>query len=471
MFLAAWVSLAQAHIPTFLLATPDDWCDVVQGALGGDYIQFTPGDYFGPCTIVGQPNALYPGDYTTLLALDPYDLPRIHHDGVSDFILDVSGTHLLVTLMDFPVVPEGVTAIRLHDGDDLWARYISTAVVNGTLVHVDSGATTTRIGELTALGGTGTVVEVGCRLGCELSDAEVSFNLMTGVHTGIRFHPGASGLIHDNAIAWGNVAVDFAGGGALLSTVELSLFQGSAQALHVTDGPVMLRNLALFDGLTQLSGDDVTATGLTVLGPLEGAGLISPARLRNTAINSATFPTLAKDVDGGGNIACADKALCWLDADAWDIYPVQGGPLANTGVEDADLLGDWCKHARGDFVSPGAFESIGSVGVGPLLVVSRYLFDCRLPEETEVTTTTTPTDTGLPGVGGATGSTRPPIDTGDAPGQPPPLPIEPRCGCISGGSSTNLTLVALVFTMRRRKSPGRQKHFQHTSVSGPTLAR
>lgn len=448
--LALAARLAWGHAPVTHSASPGDWCEVLASVPGGDFVALQPGDYYGPCVLVGTLNALYPGDFTTVLAADLLDPPVLHGDGVADVVLDVSGSNVLLSSLHIRDIPEGVTAIRLHDGDDLQARSLTATGVHGTFVHVGQNVIGARVSENVVDGGNGTAVEIGCAPACSPDGVEVSHNLVTNMATGIRVRSGASAWIHDEVIAWGADALRVEAGASAPGTIELGLFHSTATALDVS-APSLLRNVVVLGGLTRLSGDGITVTGSTVLGTLDGSGLLGASSVRNVALSAATI-ALPAGIDGGGNVACAVPDDCWLDASAWDLFPRDGGPLVNTGVADADLSGDWCNRARGDAISPGALEAIGTVGMGPIEVVDRYSYDCRLDPEPGDTgllpVTYTATDTGAP----SPPPLPPPAVHDTAAPAGPPLALDEGCAC--DGRAAGMLPFGLLAVLRRGRPGG-----------------
>jgi hypothetical protein len=345
-------NVARAHAPVTYEAGPDDWCEVLASIPGGDFVALAPGDYTGPCVVVGKLNESYPGDYTTIVAADSSQPPVLHGDGVADVVLDVSGQQVLVSGFVVVDIPAGVTAIRLHDGTNLQARFLTMTGIDGTAVSVAQGATSTRVSENRVTGGSGTAFEVGCVPECAPEATEIAHNFVSGVATGTRIRGGATVWLHDEVVADAVSAVVVEAGAGATTTIELSLFHASATALDIS-APSLLRNLIVLAGTTRLAGSGITLTGSTLLGSLDPAGLSSGSAVRNLALADAA-PVVPAGAVGEALVACPDPDLCWLDAATWDLFPVADGPLANTGVTDADLTGDWCSRARGDANSPGA---------------------------------------------------------------------------------------------------------------------
>jgi len=413
-----WVSLAYGHVPNIYTASPtDDWCQIIEDALGGDYVFLTPGDYVGPCDIVGKVSEPV-GEVTIVQSFDADELARIVHDGKSDYLLRVSGPGVLNILqLAFGPVPAGVEAVRVESGNDLMVRYNRFESGEGVGVGVEGDVTLLRILDNLFEAPVGPAVVVDCEP-CALGRFEVDGNVIDGGTGGVVVSASAEGTVADNTIGQHQ-------GTALSVTAP-------AAEVHrnFVEGAVRLDVASMANNI--VDGDTEVVGGAVVHNTLLGAVTVSGPAQANA--------TLVGDL-GPGNVVCDDT--CFAGRATRDFYPVVGSPLRAAAPIDPLVRLDFCGNPRVDPTSAGAIEGGGNEGFGPVDITYRSLFDCTV----------------LPAVGGTgTGG-----DTAEPGGTPAdtaatPLTIEEGggCGCgvmpWSSKGPTGVLAGALALWVRRRRS-------------------
>jgi hypothetical protein len=433
----AFLAVAFAHdAPVVVDVGPeDDWCGAFRDmAQGGELILLAPGDYYGPCDLVGKsPAQAY--TYNVLGAQDDADRPRMHWDGSSDHILRVDGQWVQLVWLDFPDVPAGVDAVQVAGGANIWVFDSNFDAVAGTAVRGNALITGLRISEIAIHGAGGTGVDVGCADGsCFVWSLELEHCLFSGVSVGATV-AAAQGAVDDNVID-AAVAVDVGGGDGALLSLGGNLFRGSALA----HGPSTWENDIFVGPFHAVPGSgvwkDVKLYGNTLYDPagapldLQGFTASGGFALQDNAIGGP-IPSLEGELSG--NVACVD-ADCWVDAPALDFYPRATGPLATSGVspDPGRLFDDWCGLARADPPTVGALE-LGAGTFGPLA------FD-RFKDE--ISCLALPSDTGLAPGGADTAASVPPPDADRA-----------GCGCQDAGAPSWIGGFALLLVTARRASP------------------
>lgn len=368
--LLALPGVASAHpVSTYVKGPDDDWCAFINEAwAGGDLILLEPGDYFGPCTIEGKP--IFEEDETTIVqALDATNRPRFWHDGSSgDPILRITGEHVGLLHLEFPELPEGITAVEVDGLDRFWLRFLQFPDARGTAIVVRKGEDV-RIQDSWFAGAT--VVELGCeRRGCDVPDLLFRGNLLD--ESRVIVHPRVWGTVSDN-IGQGEQGplIDYRGSGGD-GVVEGNLLLSGGEALNLESDDVLVRNNIVVGGL--ISRGDAALLGNTLLGPVDRSG------------GTFTSNALLADSAPSGNVACPTLADCWVDAEGWDFRPVEGGPLWDAGLVDPLLEQDFCGTTRGRGPDAGALEH--TEAAGPLQFELKSRQPCagltpHVPEEPE----------------------------------------------------------------------------------------
>ncbi len=471
----AWT--AAAHIPELYIVGPDDdWCRTVGDAQTGDVLMLLPGDYWGPCEVDGNPPD-YPGEIFTIQSFDIYEPARLHA-GVGEYVLRLTGQDILLTALSFDGVPEGVDAVVVESVDSI-IRFCTFTGVAGRGVVAGKVAQRTTVSDVSFMGGDGTAVEVGCDDGaCANMGFVLSDNLVVGVDRGVVVHPGSSGRVADNVLDGGRIGIQVTGG-ALddLVTVEGNLIRADT-GIVVNGGPALVRSNIVFAGPDALVAGPVGVTdairilGNTLIGdrsafvtePWDGSG---HEVMANATLGATTLPIGAAV---GGNVMC--DASCWVDVDAFDVYPAPTSPLRKTGAPAPDaLVVDWCGRLRGPSPTSGAVEAEGAQGFGPVTFDFKKRFDCALPEPPADTGDTgEPFDTGTsPTESHTGGDTAAPVGDSSGFGDTAPLsdgrgevtPVAKKdasnrkgCACSTGGAGPiALWFAALLLGLRSRRRP------------------
>jgi len=414
------LSISWAHIPVIFTAGPDeDWCAVIEGAEGGDYVMLLPGDYQGPCDIVGKLSEPE-GEVTIVQSFDTTQPARFVHDGSSDHVLSITGEVLTILQVTFGPVPTGAAAVEVRDGVDLTVRY--------SLFEGGEGRGVVQVGEVDLLrvtdnrfeGAAGAPFDLGCGGGCTSGELRVDGNMVLDSTGAIEVELSAQDEVSDNA--W-------------FRHEGLALRAGGAAGL-------VTRNY--IDGDAELDVADVRNNIVT--GSLGGAA----GSLRfNTLLGDVSFDadavqanaTLGADL-GPGGVSCDPS--CFTDLVGLDFFPSADSPLRGAGSFDPEVRLDWCGNERRDPPSAGAVEAVGVEGFGPIREDYKALQNCSVSE---------PTGT-VPTVPGATGYT---ADTGSAAVGGTEESKGAGCGCATSAPADYLSwFVALgcVLAGRRSRSAG-----------------
>ncbi len=424
-----WLSgLASAHIPVFIYTGPDqDWCGAYASALQGDIVLLEPGDYTGPCDLTGkEPDPAYPSEFTQLAARDLNYRPRFHSDGMSPYILSMTGEQAQVAYLDFPDVPAGVTAIEVRDTRLFWLLDLTFSGVAGTAVQTFGTADNFRIEQLAVHGVGGTGFALGCP-GCATTSLVVHDVLLQGLTTGIQ-------VDGDGSLA--EIISD--GGTALDLTGDLLVEESAVRGDIVLRSPVTLQSNIVVGTLTAAAGASGAKLYGNTLYRAEGSPLVlddwgAGSVLQNNAISDA-IPT---EVGASGNVACtADE--CWRNAAISDFYPRGSGHLPDGSVppDPGTQFADWCGYARQSPVTVGGLELLGEPIAPIRFDVAKTFGSCSAVAET----TGTPATEG-PGDTAASD----PISAGDRTG----------CGCAARPGPAPLSglltaLLVLVWRFRGR---------------------
>ena len=124
--LLALLFAAEAHIPVIELVGPDDdWCQVLNSSAYSDTFQFMPGEYVGPCDIVGPvPDNV--GERLVIESFYPSSPAVFRTDGVADYILGISGTAVSVRVVEITGVPAGSSAIEFAGEDHIFEEIVAS---------------------------------------------------------------------------------------------------------------------------------------------------------------------------------------------------------------------------------------------------------------------------------------------------------------------------------------------------------
>ncbi len=399
-----WLSaLASAHIPVIVNTGPDqDWCGAFESALQGDLLLLDPGDYTGPCTLVGKPpDPAYPTEYSVFAARLSEDRPRFHWDGISSAILTVEGEQTQVAWLEFPDVPKGVTAVEIHDSRALWLLDNGFRSVAGTAIAtVGAPIRDLRVSEIEVVGGGGTGLSI------EGSGFLLEDILVNGLQLGVR-------VVGEGAVA---EVVSDTGIGLDLAGSPLTVKQSAIRGQVIVRDAVTLESNVVIGQLTT-EGGGARLYGNTFyepkLPPLVLTAWTAASVLQDNAL-SGPIPEVA---GASGNVACPDAEACWRDPSGFDLYPVAGGPLTTGTVppDEGVLYADWCGFARQDPITAGAFEALGAP-IAPIdFDTSKSYASCAAVAEVD---SAGPADTGEA------------PDTGNGPATPPGSePGRSGCGC------------------------------------------
>lgn len=410
------LSVSWAHIPVIFTAGPDeDWCAVIEAADGGDYVMLLPGDYQGPCDIVGKLSEPE-GEVTIVQSFDTTQPARFVHDGSSDYVLSITGEVLTILQVTFGPVPVGAAAVEVREGVDLTVRY--------SLFEGGEGRGVVQVGDVDLLrvtdnrfeGAAGAPFELGCGGSCIAGELRVDGNMVLDSTGTIEVELSAEDEVSDNA--W-------------FRHEGLALRAGGAAG-------VVARNY--IDGDVELYVSDVRNN--IVAGSLGGAA--SSLRF-NTLLGGVSFDadavqanaTLEADL-GPGGVSCDPS--CFTDLAGLDFFPSATSPLREAGSFDPEVRLDWCGNERRDPPSVGAVEAVGVEGFGPVREDYKALQNCSVSE---------PTGT-VPTVPGATGDT---ADTGSAAVNTPKASEEAGCGCTTSTPAGYLSwFVVLGWVLAGRRS-------------------
>jgi len=420
---------ARAHIPVIYTATPDDdWCQIVADALGGDYIMLTPGDYVGPCDITAEVSKPE-GEVTILQSFDANNLARLVHDGVSDYILRVSGPGVFNVLqVEFGPVPAGVDAVRVGDGNDLMVRYNTFSSGDGRGVVQEGPVELLRVLDNRFVAPSGDPIVMDCPA-CGLGRFEVDGNVVEGGRGAIVVASDAEGQVNDNTIA------EHEGTPLQLAVPAASVERNFVEGMADVEAAAVVNNIVVGDAV--VAADSVIHNDLLAAVDVSASGRVE------------ANVTLGVDL-GSDNVSCDPS--CFADLDARDYFPVDGSPLRGAAPWSAEAPVDFCGNGRDDPTAAGAVEAIGT-GFGPVEITYRALANCR-PDES---TTETGGDTGATdtpdGTGGSdTGSPATDATTAD-------LQVQDKkgCGCHTGPGAAHPTVPWLLawglpWGMVRRRS-------------------
>jgi hypothetical protein len=415
------VSTAGAHIPVIWLAGPTDYCEVLAGTIGNDFVMLEPGEYRGPCRFDANLSDV-PVELTTLQSLDPAN-PAVFVGTSGDVVLELGGERVILLAVTFRDLPAGVDAVRLDAPREAWVRQVTFEDVAGTAVRALGG-------EVHVVGSTfrdvGTAVQLDC-VPC-VPAADLADNLVSGATLAVGVGPGGSAVVRDDVYVAatgvrsdGDVVLD----GLLVdaSAVGLDLGQGPAVvSASVVRAPIAARTARAPDGVVLL--------GDTLLGDLVLPEWDARSRLVGSALDRP--PPGLGQADVAGAIVCG--ADCFADAERIDVYPLPGAPLIGAGVVDPASRADWCGFPRQSPPTAGAFEFVGEGSYGPLPLAAKQEFVCALPPVVVDSGSQLHTGAPLPPHSGA-----PPDD--------PPIvapPGERGCGCAAVAPSSPRAPAALL---------------------------
>lgn len=441
----------------------EDWCAAVNAASPGDTIRLSAGDYAGPCwiTVSGEEGApiTVSGDTSMIV-----------YEGTSSNVVDVAGSHLVLTGLGFGPTNADIDAIKIRSGEDLSVIGNTFTAVGGVSVSANSADTaglTIADNTFTDLQATG--LYLGCHDGtCASADFVIRGNVFDGVTSpavgyAMETKLNSYGTISENTVydAQGPAVEVYGSERGDVTVVERNLLMASraAATLEIGGGPALVRNnvviggaggaLYVYDyggrGLVQ----GVTIQGNTLWGvggaAVELSGWTSGADLRfddNAAGRDDGAAALPDPIDGvpmEGNLDCGDGASCWVDAAGWDLWPKAGGALIGAAAEtDPALTEDWCGRTRGDPPTVGALEP-GPGGEGAFSAGATQASLCPVED-----------DTGEgPGDSGDSGEP----DSGEAEdtGKTVFKSSEGGCGCTSASSAAGLWGALLPLLALRRR--------------------
>lgn len=431
-----WIGAASAHVPVIWVAGPADWCDVLAGTIGNDFVMLEPGEYRGPCTFDARPSDI-DAELTTLQSLDPGD-PAVFVGTDGDHVVRITGRRAIVLAVTFRGLPAGVDAIRLDEPLEAWIRSVTFEDVAGTAVRA---AGTQQNVVSSRFVGVGTAIHAACAGAPCATEVSVADNLVVDSLVALEVDALAAVAARDDVYA-AVVGIRSAGAvtadGLLVDAGEVALELGAGPAVvtaTVARAPVAAR--------TSAGARDVALLGDTLLGALELPGW-GPGRGLRLASSATDRPAETGGADVEGTVTCDEPAGCFVDAGALDVYPTEAGPLPAAGIADPAARADWCGYPRQDPPTAGAFETVGPGSYGPLPIAAKRDGGCALrPPD--------PTDAGHSGVPAAdhTGS--------GAPAPPPPVvraAAPPGCGCDGAGGGSAGAWAWLVCALVRRARRG-----------------
>jgi len=409
-------SPAQAHIPVIYTATPDDdWCGIIAGALGGDYIMLTPGDYVGPCDITGLVSKPE-GEVTIVQSFDADDPARMVHDGASDYILRIDGPGVLNLLqLTFGPVPAGVDAVRIGDGNDMMVRYSRFEGGEGRGVVQDGDVELLRVLDNWFEAPLGDAAVVGCA-GCVLGDFGVEGNVIVGGAGALVVASDVPGDVADNTVA------DHEGTPLQVEAAAAEVRRNYVEGAAAIEAAIVANNI--ITGEATLSAEQVLHNTLT--------GSVDVSGSQDVSANA----TLGVDL-GPGNVVCDED--CFVDLAGRDYFPPPGSPLRQAAAWTSAAPTDFCANARTDPTAAGAVEGEGGEGFGPVEITYRSLADCTVLPAT--TSTGETADSGSPTVDSGLSRDLQVVDDGGG------------CGCAGAPWPTGvLWWVGLLALARRRTS-------------------
>jgi len=435
---------------------------VIHTIVPGDFVLLTPGVYTDSCDMTTGPQDL-PGEFTTLMPYDSDDPPIFRPDGATPYVMRITGEYATVFGARFEDIPAGVTAVLLRDAQDMTVHASTFVNVDGRAVGSEGRVDRLSVWDVAIDGGSGIGIEFGCPTGCEVNDFEVSFLFTDGLASPLVAHPGAEGFIDRALIVRAETGVVLAGGGDSLMTE--SFVSSTGTALEITGGPQIVRSsiLASTDGVAiQASGGQQRLLGNTAWSGV-GTGLVradwtAGSELINNALGGDLPAALANTTDEA-NVACTDE--CWIDPAGWDFYPPPDSPIrAEDGVDDFDVLADWCGFPRDLPPTIGAFEAIGDDGYGPVEADFRFNQSCGEVDGGTDTGAPTGSDTGTAGPGydgtdtGTGGTGQGPntdADAGSDTGGVGDSKEGTGCGCATSGSGGLAPAALLPLLLIRRR--------------------
>ena len=194
-------SQAFGHTPVIVeLFETDDWCAVIAAGYGGDTYLFHPGDYYGPCEVVG-PEPDMGGERLMMESYDPQNPAVFHHDGSAEYILTLSGTAVSLRYVALGSLPAGVDGVR-RGGVDMHIRGLAGEQLAGRAIVTVADLRGLEVieSELTHVSGTG--IEVGCA-DCRVVNVLLEDNLIVGATRGVEVTHGVWGTARDNFIGGG----------------------------------------------------------------------------------------------------------------------------------------------------------------------------------------------------------------------------------------------------------------------------
>jgi hypothetical protein len=318
-----WIGAASAHVPVIWVAGPADWCDVLAGTIGNDFVMLEPGEYRGPCTFDARPSDI-DAELTTLQSLDPGD-PAVFVGTDGDHVVRITGRRAIVLAVTFRGLPAGVDAIRLDEPLEAWIRSVTFEDVAGTAVRA---AGTQQNVVSSRFVGVGTAIHAACAGAPCATEVSVADNLVVDSLVALEVDALAAVAARDDVYA-AVVGIRSAGAvtadGLLVDAGEVALELGAGPAVvtaTVARAPVAAR--------TSAGARDVALLGDTLLGALELPGW-GPGRGLRLASSATDRPAETGGADVEGTVTCDEPAGCFVDAGALDVYPTEAGPLPGRG--------------------------------------------------------------------------------------------------------------------------------------------
>jgi len=456
----------------------EDWCAAVNAAAPGDTVTLVGGEHAGPCWITASGED---GSPITLAG----DGASVVYSGSSSNVIDIAGSHLVLTGLSFGPTNADIDAIKIRSGEDLEIRANAFTRVGGISVSANSADTAgvaildNTFEDLQATG-----VYLGCHDGsCVSAGFTIQGNRWDGVTSAavgyaMETKLGSYGTIADNTVndAQGPAVEVYGSTGGEPTVVERNLLIGSraAATLEIGGGPAIVRNNVVIGGdagglyVYDYGGrgmvQDIAVQGNTLWGVggaaaelsgwTSGVGLSFEDNAVGRDDGGAALPAVIDGVPMEGNVDCGDGAACWRDAAGWDLWPLAGGALVGAGVvTDPPLVEDWCGRGRSEPPTVGALEpgsgeegSFSATATAATLCVGE---DTGTPDSGEAGD-----DSGEAGDDSGEASD----DSGGGSAQPTD---KGGCACASSGarsSAPRLLALAALATLWRRRRPHATLH-------------
>lgn len=349
----------------------EDWCAFVNGLeFGGDVVRLAPGDYPGPCVLIGK----VPSEgveITQIISADSSNPARVVWDGSSDFVVTLEGQRIALLNLLFEDMPSGVDVVRAITGPGIWVGYNTFRNIAGRAVVAEWGDTD----EMLVFDNTFDNVATPMVLGCDANDCRhrgvgVLNNRVVGGATSLVWTGATGGRVYDNVFDGVEKAVF--GDSSLGGDFTGNLVDATGVGARWTGPGEVSNNIVVsdstgfrivggrLDGGTQVLGNTVVAPRPFLL---ENWQSTDGFAFRSNAVGgpvtpemgapTPTLPEVPEGVPSDANVLCEDPATCWGDVQGWDFAPTAASPLRG-GTPEGLLTEDFCFQLRRPVSAVGA---------------------------------------------------------------------------------------------------------------------